>query len=361
LLSEKEKKTLLFDWNDTEADYPREQCVHQLFQEQAKKTPHAVAVIYDQRSVTYKELDRKSSVLAKYLQHRGIRPNALAAIYLERSLEMITGLLGILKAGGAYIPLDPGYPGKRLQYILKDSQAGIILTQSQFKENVSILLNPRGQPGSKGLKTPVAVLDEVEKGHEQYTRERGGLPPCPFPVNLLAYVIYTSGSTGNPKGVMIPHRSLTNFLISMAFRPGLQKEDKLLAVTTYSFDIAGLELYLPLIKGARCFICETRATKDAEKLKNRIRRIKPAIMQATPSTWTMLFHAGWQNEENVKILCGGEALPESLKQHFIDTGGETWNLFGPTETTIWSTIERVKEDKPITIGKPIANTGIYIL
>lgn len=177
----------------------------------------------------------------------------------------------------------------------------------------------------------------------------------------LAYVIYTSGSTGKPKGVMISHKALTNFLISMGEQPGLTEQDKLLAVTTYCFDIAGLELYLPLIKGAQCYICSSKNIKDAERLKREIQRIKPTIMQATPVTWTLLFQAGWKNEENMKVLCGGEALSETLKSYFVHNSCDAWNMFGPTETTIWSTIQKIDADKPISIGKPIANTQIYIL
>ena len=156
----------------------------------------------------------------------------------------------------------------------------------------------------------------------------------------LAYVIYTSGSTGNPKGVMIRHRSLTNFLLSMAKEPGICADDTLLAVTTYCFDIAGLELYLPLVMGARCYVCDAQTAKDGEQLRALIQQSDATVMQATPSTWNMLFHAGWQNAEGIKILCGGEALPESLKQNFMRTRSEAWNLFGPTETTIWSTVAR---------------------
>ncbi len=360
LLSDAEKKVLLLDRNNTRADYPKDKCVHELFEEQAKKTPQAIALLYEDQFLTYEALDQKSTALAKYLQGQGVQPNELVAIFVDRSLDMLVGLLGILKAGGAYVPLDPEYPEKRLGYILKDSRANIIVTQSQLKQKAFALFSPPSHVDSSAPKTSVIVLDEqwadIEAEEVKEKRLDKKVQPCD-----LAYVIYTSGSTGNPKGVMIPHRGLTNFLISMAAHPGLQKEDKLLAVTTYCFDIAGLELYLPIIKGAQCHICDARTAKDAAGLKDLIQKIKPTIMQATPSTWVMLFHTGWQNEEDIKILCGGEALPDSLKQHFVRTNSDAWNLFGPTETTIWSTIEHVEKDQPTTIGKPIANTEIYIL
>ena len=363
LLSKTEQKTLLEDWNETQADYPRDKCVHELFAEQAKQRPQAIAVVYQEQSLTYQALDKKSSVLARHLQNQGLKANQLVAICVPRSLDMLVGLLGILKAGGAYVPLDPEYPSERLAYILKDSQAKLILTHSQVKEKVFSLLDAESQATGLASQAAVIILDEPWSDIKKAAAKKQKPQPQQKKVRSgdLAYVIYTSGSTGDPKGVMVAHQALTNFLISMSHQPGLQSQDKLLAVTTYCFDIAGLELYLPLIKGAQCHLCDTGTSHDAEKLKSLIAQIKPSIMQATPSTWAMLFHAGWQNQEKVRILCGGEALPESLRQHFVRTDSEAWNLFGPTETTIWSTIERLAEDRPISIGKPIANTQIYIL
>ncbi|WP_226001895.1 non-ribosomal peptide synthetase, partial [Paenibacillus sp. BJ-4] len=350
LLLQEEKDSILYDWNATETSYP-DKCLPELFLKQARKTPDAIAVVYAEESLTYKELKEKSTLLAIYLQHHGVTPDTLVGICMERSLDMMIGLLGILMAGGAYVPLDPDYPEDRLEYMLQDSNASLVITQSGLLEKVSRLVGNNvncivlGKDGDH-LKSDV-------KGRKSLKRE---VQP-----HHLAYVIYTSGSTGKPKGVMIPHKALTNFLISMGEKPGLTEQDKLLAVTTYCFDIAGLELYLPLIKGAQCHICSSEKTKDAEKLKQEIQRIKPTIMQATPVTWTMLFQAGWKNEENMKVLCGGEALSETLKSYFVHNSCDAWNMFGPTETTIWSTIQSITADKPISIGKPIANTQIYIL
>ncbi|MCP5002452.1 MAG: amino acid adenylation domain-containing protein, partial [Planctomycetes bacterium] len=360
LISEEEQRILRFDWNNTRSDYPKHQCVHELFEFQALKSPQAVAVVYDDQSLTYEQLNHKSAVLADYLQVQGVAINDLVAICVERSLDMVIGLLGILRAGGAYVPLDPEYPTERLKYCLRDSQAKVILTQAGLKERVLTLAKSPSQPGCSESTISVLVMDEqwpeIKTSETKIKRPQSKAQSCD-----LAYVIYTSGSTGNPKGVMIPHQALVNFLISMTKQPGFRTEDRLLAVTTYCFDIAGLELFLPLIKGAKCYICDGEKTKNAECLKDVIHHVKPTIMQATPSTWTMLFHAGWKNEEKIKILCGGEVLPESLKQLFVKTDSDAWNLFGPTETTVWSTHDKVTKDKPITIGTPIANTGINIL
>ncbi|NEW09011.1 amino acid adenylation domain-containing protein [Paenibacillus sp. SYP-B3998] len=351
LLSAEEEKTILIDWNATEREYSKDKCVQQLFEEQVKKTPEAVAVSYENESLTYRELDDRSTKLAIYLQKQGVKPDSLVGISVERSLHMIVGLLGILKAGGAYVPLDPEYPTERLAYMIQDSKVSIVLSQLTLMTKMKDLLgdNVKAIP----LDTYWDTIEQTVSQQEQLKREVG-------PDNL-AYVLYTSGSTGNPKGVMIPHSALTNFLLTMGNEPGLTSEDKLFAVTTYCFDIAGLELYLPLIKGAECYICSTAKQKNVERLKQEIQTIKPTIMQATPATWTALYLIGWRNEERIKILCGGEALPERLKQYFTETHSEVWNMFGPTETTIWSTIKQIKRNEPITIGKPIANTQIYIL
>ncbi|MCX7747906.1 MAG: amino acid adenylation domain-containing protein [Clostridia bacterium] len=350
MMSEKEQKAVLVEWNKTEEDYPRDKCMHVLFEEQAQKTPDAIAVACKENLLTYRELDEKSTLLAIHLQEKGVGPDTLVGICVDRSLDMIVGLLGILKAGGAYIPLDPEYPDERLEYMIEDSKITFILTQEALKRKVSRLV---------GDGVHMTVLD---KDWQKIERERGGRSLSQdVRTNHLAYVIYTSGSTGKPKGVMISHQALTNFLISMKKRPGIHSKDKLMAVTTYCFDIAGLELYLPLISGAQCQIADAGVTKDVEKLKEELRRQKPTVMQATPVTWTMLFQSGWKNEENVKILCGGEALTERLKQYFMETESEVWNMFGPTETTIWSTVEPVAKEEPITIGRPIANTQVYIL
>ncbi|MET0334481.1 MAG: amino acid adenylation domain-containing protein, partial [Rhizobacter sp.] len=275
----------------------------------------------------------------------GVQPRQLVGICLERSLDMVVGLLAIWKAGAAYLPLDPDYPAARLEHMLQDSRAPHVLTQHSLQARLQPLLPEGGQT--------LCVDDPWQPGQPLE-------PGFPSPEDL-AYVIYTSGSTGKPKGVMVGHRGLTNFLAAMAALPGLAPTDRLLALTTLSFDIAALELYLPLVQGAHCVLASAAQARDPKLLMAEIRRVRPSVMQATPATWRMLFNSGWKNEERVQILCGGEALPEALKQHFIVSDSEAWNLFGPTETTVWSTIARVTADKPVSIGSPIANTQVYVL
>lgn len=351
LISKEIEKKLLIEWNMTEKNYTKDKLIYELFQEQVKKMPNAKAVIYENESLTYHELDILSNKLAIYLQKKEINSKNLIGICMERSLNMIIGLLAILKSGSAYVPMDPDYPTERLSYMIENSKVPIMLTQSELMPKIKQLL--KGKTQAIALDTCWDIINKTVDEQDVFENMATA--------DSLAYVIYTSGSTGNPKGVMIPHIALTNFLLSMADAPGIVSKDKLLAVTTFCFDIAGLELFLPLIKGAECHICSTANMKNIAKLKKEIERVKPSIMQATPATWMALFQIGWRNKEKLKILCGGEALSEKLKKYFTETNSEIWNMFGPTETTIWSTIKRIKEEEPITIGKAIANTQIYIL
>lgn len=355
MLSEKEVTQLLTEWNDTRRDYPSNACLHELIQRRAKHNPDAVAVASEDRALTYRELDRRSDALAAYLQQLGARPDEPIAICLDRSPDLVVALMGVLKAGAAYLPLDKTYPAERLAFMLRDSGASILLTESRFTSEV--------KPGKIGVANgrggKVIELDrqwaEIESAGSSRPVQQRVSP------HHLAYLIYTSGTTGDPKGVMVTHRSLVNFLTSMQKEPGLTEGDRLLAVTSLSFDIAGLELFLPLLCGAQCWICPTSTAGDAERLRELIHRIRPTVMQATPSTWRMLLHAGWRNEERVRILCGGEALPEELAKAFIEGGMEAWNLYGPTETTIWSTLQRIEASVSSSIGRPIANTRVYIV
>lgn len=356
-LTTPEKQELLIDLNLTSFEYPREKCIHQLFIEQVKRDPEKIAVVFENEQFSYRQLFDKSHTLAMYLQSLGVKPDSLISICMERSLDMLVGLLGILQAGGAYVPLDPQYPDDRLAYMLEDSKTDIVLTQWKLKNKVAALVmkNPNAQIINLDKNWPV-----IEKSVKNLKSKKVELHQD-VNADHLAYVIYTSGSTGRPKGVMIEHRALVNFLYSMSVKPGLTKDDKLLAVTTYCFDIAGLEFYLPLINGAQLRICRSEDLKDAESLKRIIKDYKTTIMQATPATWQLLFYGGWKNAEKVKILVGGEALTETLKKEFADTESEAWNMYGPTETTIWSTVQQIHKNDIITIGSPIANTQIYIV
>ncbi|MCC5666144.1 amino acid adenylation domain-containing protein [Nostoc sp. CHAB 5784] len=347
LLSESEQHQLLKQWNDTEVEYPQQQCIHELFETQVQKTPDAVAVVFEDEQLTYYELNTRANQLAHYLRSLGVKPEVLVGICVERSLSMLIGLLAILKAGGAYIPLDPSYPQERIVFILEDTQAPVLLTQASFVETI-----PQH-------KAQVICLDTDWQSIAQQSKENLF---SELSTNNLAYVIYTSGSTGKPKGVQIPHSTLSNFLYSMRQTPGLTEEDTLLALTTISFDIAALELFLPIIVGARLVIASREIASDGTQLSAKLIDSKATVMQATPATWQLLLTAGWSGNHQLKILCGGEALPAHLANQLLHRCASLWNMYGLTETTIWSAASQIKTDgKIVPISHPIANTQLYIL
>jgi amino acid adenylation domain-containing protein/non-ribosomal peptide synthase protein (TIGR01720 family) len=352
MLTEVEQHQLLVEWNNTQVDYPQDKCIHQLFEEQVEKTPDAVAVVFEGQHLTYKELNERANQLANYLQKLGVSPDVLVGICIERSLEMLIGILGILKAGGAYIPLDPSYPQQRLAFMLQDAQLSILITN----QNLVATLPPH--------QAQIVCLDSDWDKISQHSLDN--LTNKTSTKNL-AYVIYTSGSTGQPKGVQITHGSLVNFLSSMRQTPGLNLEDIFLSVTTLSFDIAALEIYLPLIVGARVVIVSREVATDGIRLLKELILSQATVMQATPATWRMLLAAGWEGSQQLKILCGGEALDSNLAHQLLERSKQVWNLYGPTETTIWSSVHKVENTKQsriqsiISIGRPIANTEFYIL
>ncbi|MEH2158037.1 amino acid adenylation domain-containing protein [Nostoc sp.] len=350
LLAPSELEQLLVEWNDTKTDYPQDKCIHQLFEEQVEKKPFDIAVIFENQQLTYQELNNRANQLAYYLQQLGVKPDVLVGICIERSIEMLVGLLAIMKAGGAYMPLDPAYPKERLAFTLVDSQVSVLLAQAH-------LVNDLPPHSAK-----VVCIDADSTAFADYSTENVVSNVNP---QDLAYVIYTSGSTGKPKGVQIPHSAVVNFLTTMRQTPGLAKEDILLSVTTLSFDIAALELYLPLIVGARLVLVNREITIDSNQLIKQLVSNGVTVMQATPATWRMLVAAGWESQNTMKILCGGEALDYSLAYQLLERGQEVWNLYGPTETTIWSAVQKVnyqeQQQGVSSIGRPIANTQFYIL
>ena len=338
------------EWNRTAADYPRGLCLHQLFEAQAARTPGRAAVEADDGRLDYAGLDRRAAALAAALRARGVGPETRVGIFVERSAEMLVALLGVLKAGGAYLPLDPAYPADRIAYILEDSGARLVLVQAATRELL---------PAVDGVEA--VLLDAAEADSVRVAPPLDSQGPAVDPENL-AYVIYTSGSTGRPKGVQVPHRAVVNFLHTMRERPGLRADDVLLAVTTLSFDIAGLELFLPLTVGATVVVAGRETAADARLLAERIASCGATVVQATPATWRMLLAAGWGGRPALRALCGGEALDGELARRLRPLVAELWNLYGPTETTIWSTAQRVESpDGPPPIGRPIGNTRVYVL
>ncbi|MGC4099605.1 MAG: amino acid adenylation domain-containing protein [Nitrospira sp.] len=346
-LTASERQHMLQDWNRTKRDYPHSECFPQLFEAQAERTPEAVAVSMGQTVLRYGELNARANQLAHYLRTRGARPGVAVGIGLERSVEMVIALIAVLKTGAAYVPLDPDYPRDRLRYMSENAALAIILTAESLADRFDVQLSHK------------LCLDQQWGTIAQESDQN--LPPAATSQDL-AYILYTSGSTGQPKGVEIPHRALVNFLWSIRHEPGCSADDIMLSVTTLSFDIAGLELYVPLLVGARIEIASRTVAMDGRQLRALCETVQPTIMQATPATWRMLVEAGWLGSNGLTILCGGEPLPPDLAASLLDRSRALWNMYGPTETTIWSTIEKVaRTDREITIGRPIANTDVYIL
>ncbi|HEY4181355.1 MAG TPA: non-ribosomal peptide synthase/polyketide synthase [Kofleriaceae bacterium] len=327
LLSPAETSQLVHGWNDTAREVPA-RTLPELVDERAAAHPDAIAIVGPTSSVTYAELVARSNRLARDLVERGLAPEERVAIRLERGPDLVIAMLGVLKAGGAYLPIDSELPADRIAYMTSDAGVRITLTQAE--------------------------LDAVDASNSS----------TPLPAlspHQLAYVLYTSGSTGRPKGVHVQHGSLVNFLVSMLDAPGLDARSTMLAVTTASFDISGLELYLPLLAGARVVITSRDQARDAVQLQALLAESGATMMQATPATWQMLVESGWAGRPDFVALCGGEALPPALATALTPRVAALWNLYGPTETTIWSARKRIVAGTPIRLGEPIANTSLYIL
>jgi amino acid adenylation domain-containing protein len=323
-----------------------ERCVHRWFQDQAGQTPGAIALCFGEERLTYEELNARANRLAWRLRALGVGPESRVAICLERSPAMVVSLLAVLKAGGAYVPLDPAYPTARLEYMLEDADVAVVLTDG-----------PRGEALGGARRAHVLAIDAAEVQEGDATNPGGG--PA---LDHLAYIIYTSGSTGRPKGVMVTHRALANFLGSFQAMLGIAAGDELAALTTLSFDIAGLELFLPLVSGARVALVGRDEAGDGARLEARLAAGGVTFLQATPATWRLLLDAGWTGNPGTTLLCGGEALPRALADRLVERGRALWNLYGPTETTIWSSAGRVAPGTgPIDIGRPIARTQLYVL
>ena len=346
LMPDSERDLVLESWNDTKADYPRDRCLHQLFEDQARQAPEKVAVVFESESITYRQLNERADRLADHLMSAGVENGSFVGINMSRSIDMVVAMFGILKTGGAYLPLDPSFPAERLNYMLQDSETKIVLTDL---------------PGSDRVDAAgVSVVDFKE--FESQSSQQDGADGRPSSSDDLAYMIYTSGSTGRPKGVQIQHRSVVNFLTSMSQQPGLSKDDRLLAITTLSFDISVLEIFLPLCFGAELHVAGDGLVKDADRLREYLVATKPTVMQATPTTWQMLIDCGWNDDQDLKKLCGGEPMPLSLAKQLSAMSGSLWNMYGPTETTIWSSVRRIHSaEEEVLIGGPILNTQFYVV
>ncbi len=348
ILTAEERRQLVVECNQTRVDFPDQITLHELFEEQAQRTPNAVAVEFEGAQLSYSEFNARTNQLARHLKSQGVGPNTLVGLFHERSLNMMVALLGILKAGGAYVPLDPSFPEDRLSYMVENSGMRVLITQSSLDGMLPV--------------RPQSVV-RIDSDWKQIAKlDAGRLTESKSAPSNLAYVMYTSGSTGKPKGVEIEHSAIVNLLLSMQCEPGFKAADTMLAVTTLSFDIAALELYLPLISGGRVVIASREDTHDPVRLMQRMEDSQCTVMQATPTTWRAMIHAGWSGSPNLKVLCGGEAFPPDLVEKLKSRCGELWNMYGPTETTVWSTICKIDSaNDPISIGKPIANTDVFVL
>ena len=352
LLAPEERERLLVTWNETSADYAREATLCDLVAASAARAPEAPAVSFEGRQISYAELERRSNQVARALRARRVTPGERVGVAVERSTELVTALLGILKAGGAYVPLDPAYPRDRLAFIAEDSGIRVLVTDARSADAV-----PPVESGSRERRRLLLLDDDA--------REIDAESVLPLGVERdpesAAYVIYTSGSTGKPKGVEVPHRALVNFLGAMARAPGMLASDRLLAVTSLSFDIAGLELWLPLTVGAHVEIASRQTACDGAALRDILASGRVTVLQATPSTYRLLLEAGWAGTPGLEVLVGGEATPPELADELLERAASVWNMYGPTETTIWSCVHRLEKHAPVLIGRPIANTRVYVL
>jgi amino acid adenylation domain-containing protein len=351
VLPDAERHELLVDWNRTTREYPRNALMQEWFEAQSARAPGRTAVKDGSTVLSYKELDTRANRVAQALRARGVGRGQRVGLCVERGADMLAAVLGILKAGAAYVPLDPSFPAERLRFMAEDAQLALLVS-------TSALTAPFGVARER------QVLLDADAGSIASQPDQRPSPDAALEARPEdpAYVIYTSGSTGKPKGVVVPHRAVVNFLASMAREPGLSADDVLVAVTTLSFDIAVLELQLPLTLGATVVIASREEAVDGQALGALLERHRASVMQATPVTWRLLIEAGWKGGKDFKALVGGEALPRDLAEQLLARGVELWNLYGPTETTVWSTCARITDTSHgISIGKPIANTRVYIL
>lgn len=354
LLTQREKQ-LLDEWNKTQSEYPADKGIHHLFEEMVLKYPGKTAVEFNNTSISYNDLNKKANQLAHHLQSKGLHENEMVCICLERSIEMVLALFAVMKAGGVYIPVDPDFPADRVAYMQENSDSKFFICSSDTKEKIN-------------RSTAVFIL--LDNGWEE--NYKGQPENIALPVNQYrhAYMIYTSGSTGKPKGVQIKHSSVVNLLGSFKKEISFNEKDSLLAITTVSFDIAGLELFLPLTAGGTLVLASKNDSLDVSKLIQCFRSNKINVFQATPATYKMLQAAKWIPAKEIRLLVGGEAVPAELAGYLTAHCDNVWNVYGPTETTIWSTVYKIpalitgEENNLqgiVKIGKPIANTSVYVL
>lgn len=324
-------------------DFSEEKSFLSYFIEKSQQQPDAPAIYTNYNTLTYKELYQKAKIVAHCLREKNIGKGNLVAVSCNRNENLIISLLGVLMSGAGYVPLDPSLPDNRIQYMLERSNASALLIEKKLQSKLAFKIN-------------TFYIEETLLNYESVAALE-----CPN-LDDTCYVIFTSGSTGRPKGVEITHLNVLNFLLSMQKTPGFTSKDKLLSVTTFSFDISVLEFFLPLISGGSVYLASEEDVVDGERLLNLIKSEAITYMQATPSTWRLMLASGWHRIETLTVLCGGEAFTKELSDKLVTNSRASWNMYGPTETTVWSTIKKLElTDKKVLIGSPIANTSIYVL
>jgi len=354
LLTDAERHQLLIKWNRTESPYPKEKCIHQRFEAQAERTPDAIAVVFEDQRLTYRELNQRANQLAHHLQKLGVGPEVLVGICVERSLEIMIGLLGIWKAGGAYVPIDPTYPADRLAFIMEDSQISVLLTQHRLANRLH------------GHITQVLCLDQ-DLG--QFVQESTSNPVSEVTAQNLAYIIYTSGTTGNPKGVMIEHGSLVNYLCWFDESQLAKKIESLPLITRLTFDASLKQLFAPLLRSRQVWILSDDVINESADLLTTLNTRVRVGLNCVPALWSTLLDAIDSKQAITSPHClsslflGGEQLDRSLIDRTFDAlpDLEIWNLYGPTEATANAIVGKISRGKPISLGRPVANTKIYIL
>lgn len=346
LLSEEERQQFE-QWNATDRELASVGTVHELISAQARRTPDNVAIVYGLEQLTYRQLEDRADAVAHRLRALGSGEGMIVGVCLERSLEMVVGLLGILKSGAAYLPLDPRHPADRLRFMVEDASARILLTQRELA------------PSLTTLASTVLLIDDSGTGaHDLRGAESARASVTP---NSGAYVMYTSGSTGQPKGVLVRHRNVVNYLQALVEEPGLDQNDVVLAVTTYSFDMSVGDLLAPLTSGARILIASSDEARDPRRLSRLIEASGATYMKVTPVTWQALIEAGWTGSRTLVAVSGGDTLSEPLARAMRARVAELWTTYGPTETTVTATCTRLRVGNTVTLGRPIANTRVHLL
>ena len=345
-LSPTNKKMLDFDWNRTQSQLDSTTNFNEVFEKHSDQHPNKICASDINQTYTYKDLDTEANIIANALIENGVIKGNLIAIALPRSVQMVSSILGIFKSGAAYIPLDPDFPDDRLAYMAEHSKTKILITNESSKDRFSFF--------SGKIITIESLTSQLNPNKSR--------PNLEFSLETTAYVIYTSGSTGKPKGVEISQLNLLNLLHSMKKIPGMNPDDSLCAVTTLSFDMSVVELFLPIYCGASVVIADKETSLYADKLIDLMEMFKTNIIQATPATFRLLISQNWQPTINTKVLCGGEPFPIDLAKSLQERAEAVWNVYGPTETTVFSTAHRVRSiQSSVLIGRPIDNTSIYIL